>query len=128
MDEGLPPQDFEGSEILDLHIDSHNSSVAVLTSQKLRILDLAKGKIRWAKDNIDVGSVKCNLRAVKFGGHQTDGILFLVLNSANKKQSYVQKFDINDWKLQSTTKVSPKPITAFNIRYLRFYLVNKATY
>jgi prolactin regulatory element-binding protein len=118
MDEGLPPQDFENSEILDLHIDSQNTSVAVATSQKLRIIDLAKGKIRWAKDNFQVGSVKCNLRGVRFGGNQTDGLLFLVLNSVNKKQSYIQKYDINDWKLLSTTNVSPKPITAFNIRYL----------
>ncbi|KAJ3373451.1 hypothetical protein HDU91_000066 [Kappamyces sp. JEL0680] len=63
----LPAQDFENSEILDLHVDSASANVAVVTPSKLRVLDLAKGKIRWAVENIKIGSVACSIRSARFG-------------------------------------------------------------
>ncbi|KAJ2992678.1 hypothetical protein HDV02_002904 [Globomyces sp. JEL0801] len=53
MEEALPAYDYPNSEILDIHIDHQSSNVVVVTSSKLRLLDLAKGKVRWV--NIENG-------------------------------------------------------------------------
>lgn len=50
----IQAQTFENSEILDLHIDPANANVVVVTPNKLRILDLSKGKIRWALEDINL--------------------------------------------------------------------------
>ena len=117
MTPSLPSHTFENSEILDLHIDGKSANVVVITHKKLRILDLAKGKIRWAVEEIKIGSVPCVFRAARFGAGESKGILFVVVNSSTKKQSYIQKYDTSNWKVKSSVQVNPKPITAFSIRF-----------
>jgi hypothetical protein len=113
MTQALPAQQLEG-EIVDVHITSAN--IVVVTSQKLRIFDLAKGKVRWALEAITLGT-KCDFRAARFGGKSCDSTLFVVLNSKDRKASYIQTYNITDWKLMKTKKVLFKPITAFSISY-----------
>ncbi|KAI8897092.1 quinon protein alcohol dehydrogenase-like superfamily [Globomyces pollinis-pini] len=116
MEEALPAYDYPNSEILDIHIDHQSSNVVVVTSSKLRLLDLAKGKVRWSLDDLTVGSAKCELRSARFGSNSSEGILFVVFNSKGRRESYIRKFDILDnWKLKKSKQVASKPITAFNI-------------
>lgn len=63
MTQAMPAQDFD-SDILDLHVDADN--VVVATPAKLRVLDLVKGKIRWALENVKVGSTACTIRSARF--------------------------------------------------------------
>jgi hypothetical protein len=111
MTEYLPEQDVQ-SEILDLHVDPTNANLVVVTPQKLRIMDLAKAKIRWALEDIVIGS-KCEFRAARFGSKASDGILFVVLNAKDRKACHIQRYKLSDWKLSKTRRVSNKPVTAF---------------
>jgi hypothetical protein len=107
----LPEQELQ-SEILDLHIDPSNANLVVVTPQKLRILDLAKAKTRWALEDITIGG-KCEFRAARFGFKASDGALFVVLNAKDRKACHIQRYQLSDWKLSKTRKVSGKPVTAF---------------
>ncbi|KAJ3320204.1 hypothetical protein HDV06_005448 [Boothiomyces sp. JEL0866] len=102
----LEPMNFQ-NEITDIHVDSNNANIAVVTGDKLRVLDLQKGKIRWAFGETKFNSIDC-----EFGN---DNELFLVLNSKSKKDSFILKFDTSTWQLKKSKRVSAKPVTAFNI-------------
>jgi hypothetical protein len=67
----IPTQTFENSEILDIHIDSSGANVVVVTQNKLRILDLAKAKVRWALQDIVIGT-KCDFRAARYYNYNSD--------------------------------------------------------
>lgn len=116
MNEYLPSINYD-SEISDIHVDAANANIVVTTPDKLRVLDLVKGKLRWAMDDLQIGKTHLELRSAKFGSIQSDGFLFVVSNSKNRKDSYIRKYSVHDWSLNKTKRIGNKPITALCIRY-----------
>ncbi|KAJ3257552.1 hypothetical protein HK103_004461 [Boothiomyces macroporosus] len=113
----LSPMNFD-NEITDIHVDSNNANIAVVTSDKLRVLDLQKGKIRWAYSETKFNNIQCEIRCARYNvltrfGNENE--LYLVLNSKSKKDGFILKFDTSTWQLKKSKRVCSKPITAFNI-------------
>ncbi|KAI8924436.1 quinon protein alcohol dehydrogenase-like superfamily [Entophlyctis helioformis] len=112
LEHAFPPQEL-GAEISDIHLDAAVSSIGIVTPTTLRLLDTTKAKTRWELPRQTVGTEVCDFRALRFGTKETKDVLFVVLNAKSRKGAFIQKYDLKEKKLISTTQVSPKPITAF---------------
>ncbi|KNC99154.1 uncharacterized protein SPPG_05411 [Spizellomyces punctatus DAOM BR117] len=105
-----------GGEISDADFDPFGKQLASVTADKCYVTDTSDGRTVWSIENpMMQKTIKSAFRACRFGIAASQGYLFLVINTKDRKKSYICKWQTSGWKLHRQKAISNKPTTSFAI-------------
>ncbi|KAI9088720.1 quinon protein alcohol dehydrogenase-like superfamily [Phlyctochytrium arcticum] len=110
----LHPGIDHGGEVVDADFDSAGKNIVSISPDKCYVTDATTGRTVWSIEKpVMHKTTPGGFRACRYGKGTSAEFLFLIVNTKDRKNAYICKWQISNWKLYRQRKIASKPVSAF---------------